>query len=187
MRAVTLFALAVLAVPAQAQELSRGSQQLQFAADAPVACVVGTARASGQRNASFADNGARGGQITFPNLVNDQTATARASGIDLAVGVICNASHRITVRSSNGGLLRQGAQGAGLGRGGFAQFQAYNVGLEWQGQSVAIGGQAGNASVSQAGPGMGDLHINVAVPAGTTPLVAGTYTDAIVVEVKPAS
>ena len=189
MRALPCLILAAMlgAVPAQAQELNRASQKLELLGDAPVGCVANGARASGQRNATFQDNGPSGGVVVFPQLVDGTTALARESGIELAVPIICNASHTVTVRSYNGGLLRQGAQGTGRGSGGFSEFQAYQVGVQWQGQSVQLGGQSGSASIAWAQPAKGDLTVAITVPQGTAPLVAGTYTDAVVVEILPAS
>ena len=175
------------AVPAQAQDLSHASQRLELFGDAPVGCVANGARATGQRNATYQDNGPSGGVVVFPQLVDGTTAMARASAIELAVPVVCNASHRVTVRSYNGGLLRQGAQGTGRSSGGFSEFQAYQVDVQWQGQIVQLGGQSGSASIAWAQPAKGDLTVAISVPQGTAPLIAGTYTDAVVVEILPAN
>ena len=182
-----IFAMVLGAVPAQAQELNRASQRLELLGDAPVGCIANGARATGQLNATYQDNGPSGGVVVFPELVDSTTALARASAIELAVPVICNASHTVTVRSYNGGLLRQGAQGTGRSSGGFSEFQAYQVGLQWQGQIVQLGGQGGSASIAWAQPAKGDLTVSITIPQGTAPLVAGTYTDAVVVEILPAS
>ena len=189
MRALPCLILAAVlgAAPAQAQELNRASQRLELLGDAPVGCIANSARASGLRNATFQDNGPSGGVVVFPQLVDGTTAMARESAIELAVPVVCNTSHTVTVRSYNGGLLRQGAQGTGRSSGGFSEFQAYQVGVQWQGQRVQVGGQSGSASIAWGQPAKGDLTVDITVPQGTAPLVAGTYTDAVVVEILPAS
>lgn len=189
MRALPLSILAALtcAGTAQAQELDRASQQVVMRGDAPVGCVANSARAGNALNASWQEQGPNGGRVVITSLVDDTSATARASAIQLSLPVICNSSHRITVRSSNGGLLRQGASGNRNGRGGFSEFQAYDVALQWQQQVVRIGGNTGTATLNQAQPAKGDLVVDIAVPRGTTPLVAGTYSDAVVVEIRPAN
>ena len=155
--------------------------------DAPVGCIANAARASNQRNATYQDNGPTGGVVVFPNLVDETTAATRESSIELAVPVICNTSHQITVRSYNGGLVRLGANAARSGSGGFSEVQTYDVGLQWQQQTVRLGGQTPSAVISYNQPAKGDLIVDIAVPRGANPLVAGTYTDAVVVEIRPAN
>ena len=175
------------ATGAQAQALDRADQRIELQGDAPAGCIANAARASNQRNATYQDNGPTGGVVVFPNLVDETTAATRESSIELAVPVVCNTSHQITVRSYNGGLVRQGANAARSGSGGFSEVQTYAVGLQWQQQTVTLGGQTASAAISYNQPAKGDLVVNIAVPRGTQPLVAGTYTDAVVVEIRPAN
>jgi hypothetical protein len=172
---------------AQAQDLSRTTQQLHMQGDAPVGCVANAARASNQRNASYQDNGPTGGVVVFPNLVDEATAATRESSIELSVPVVCNTSHNITVRSYNGGLVRLGANAARSGSGGFSEQQNYDVGLQWQQQTVKLSGATPSAAIFYNQPAKGDLIVDIAVPRGINPLVAGTYTDAVVVEIRPAN
>jgi len=189
MRALPIFLFAALmgTGTAQAQQLDSASQKLEMLGDAPVGCVANSARATSQVNATFQSNGPSGGVVVFPALVDQTTATARASSIALALPVVCNTSHRVTLRSSNGGLLREGANPGRNATGGFSEFQAYDVSVEWQGQSASIGGASASASLAQGQPAKGDMRIDIAVPQGTRPLVAGTYTDSVVVEIRPAN
>lgn len=175
------------ATSAQAQVANSASQRLEMQGDAPVGCVANAARASNLRNATYQDNGPTGGVVMFPNLVDETTAATRESSIELAVPVVCNTSHLITVRSYNGGLVRLGANAARSGSGGFSEVQTYGVALQWQQQTVQLGGQAATAAISYNQPAKGDLIVDIAVPRGTNPLVAGTYTDAVVVEIRPAN
>ena len=180
-------AFAVSATGAQAQEIDRADQRLEVRGDAPAGCVANAARASKEQGATYQDNGPTGGVVVFPNLVDQSTATTRESSIELALPVVCNTSHRITVRSYNGGLVRLGANAARSGSGGFSEVQTYDVALQWQQQSVQLGGQIGSAAISYNQPAKGDLIVDIAVPRGTQPLVAGTYSDAVVVEIRPAN
>ena len=189
MRALPLIALAALAgaSAAQAQQPDRSSQKLEVLGDAPAACVANAATATNQVNAMFQSNGPTGGVVVFPTLVDQTTATARASSIALSLPVVCNTSHRITLRSANGGLQREGSSAGGNSAGGFREFQSYDVSLEWQGQTAAIGAGSNSAALAQGQPAKGDMRIDIAVPQGTRPLVAGTYTDSVVVEIRPAN
>ena len=179
--------IALGATGAAAQDMNRASQRLEMLGNAPAGCVANSARASKLVGATYQDNGPTGGVVVFPNLVDESTAATRASSIELAVPVVCNTSHLITVRSYNGALVRLGANAARGGSGGFSEMQTYNVGLQWQQQTVQLGTQTGSAAISYNRPAKGDLIVGIAVPRGTNPLVAGTYTDAVVVEIRPSN
>lgn len=180
-------ALAFGATAASAQELNRASRRIEMHGDAPAGCVANSARASKQIGATYQDNGPTGGVVVFPNLVDETTAATRGSSIELAVPVVCNTSHLITVRSYNGALVRLGANAARSGSGGFSEMQTYDVGLQWQGQTIQLGTQSSGAALSFDQPAKGDLIVDIAVPRGTNPLIAGTYTDAVVVEIRPSN
>ena len=170
------FTLALSATGAQAQEINRADQRLEMQGDAPAGCVANAARASNQINATYQDNGPTGGVVVFPILVDESTATTRASSIQLAVPVVCNTSHQITVRSYNGALVRLGANAARSGSGGFSETQ-----------TARLGGLTASAAIFYNQPAKGDLIVDIAIPRGTNPLVAGTYSDAVVVEIRPAN
>jgi len=179
--------LAFSASGAMAQDVTHATQRLELHGDAPAGCVANSARASKQVGTLYQDNGPTGGVVTFPNLVDETTAAARASSIELALPVVCNTSHLITVRSYNGALVRLGANAARGGSGGFSEMQTYDVGLQWQQRTVQLGTQTASAAISYNQPAKGDLIVDIAVPRGTNPLVAGTYTDAVVVEIRPSN
>lgn len=189
MRALSIFALAAVmgAGAAQAQQLDRDSQQLELRGDAPVACVANSARATNQVNATFQNTGPSSGVVVFPTLVDQSTAAARASSIALSLVIVCNSSHQVSLRSSNGGLRREGSNPGRNATGGFSEFQTYGVSFEWQGKTTAIGSGLTSATLSHGSPAKGDMLINLAVPPGGQPLVAGTYTDTVVVEIRPAN
>lgn len=188
MRALSLMIVAatVVAAPAQAQELSRGTQRLELIGAAQAGCVAGAARPGRQVNATFQDGGPAGGTVVIPVLVDPNTATALGSSIELNLPIVCNTSHSISVRSYNGGLLREGADGT-PNTGGFSQFQGYDVSVVWQAQMARIGGTRSVASLTYPQPAKGDLVVDIIVPKGAAPLVAGTYRDAVVVEIRPAN
>ena len=188
MRKLSLLIAATLALPAaaQAQELDRASQRLELTANAPVACVMSSPSVGNQVNASFVSTSAASGQVNITEFVDPVNATSRASSIELNLPMVCNASHSVRVSSANGGLLRAGATGQGAG-GAFAEFLAYNVGVDWSGQSVNLLTTNTTASIAAPDPGKGEMTIRIATPAGSGPLVAGQYSDSIVVEVQPAN
>jgi hypothetical protein len=188
MRKLPLLIAAILAVPAgaQAQDQERASQRLELNAVSPVACVISQPSVGNQANASFSATGASSGQVAITQFVDPQNAAPRASSIELNLPLVCNASHRVRITSANGGLLRAGASGRGQG-GGFREFVAYTVGIDWSGQSIEMLTSNNNANINASQPGKGDMTIRIATPAGGGPLVAGQYSDSIVVEVQPAN
>lgn len=188
MRKLPILVAVALAFPAagQAQELNRAAQRLELAANAPVACVISPPSVGNQANASFAATSASSGQVNITEFVDPANATSRASSIELNLPMVCNASHSVRISSANGGLLRAGAAGR-AGTGAFAEFLAYNVGVDWSGRSVNLLTSDNTATIAASDPGKGEMTIRIATPAGSGPLVAGQYSDSIVVEVQPAN
>ena len=188
MRKLPTLIAAALALPAaaQAQELDRASQRLELAANAPVACVISSPSVGIQANASFISTSASSGQVNITEFVDPANATPRASSIELNLPMLCNASHSVRVSSANGGLLRAGAVGRGA-TGDFAEFLPYNVGVDWAGRSVNLLTTNNTANIDASDPGKGEMTIRIATPAGSGPLIAGQYTDSIVVEVQPTN
>ena len=186
MRKLPILIAAALALPAaaQSQEVTRGTQRLELTARAPVACVISPATVSSAANASYSNTGASSGQVSITELVDGSTAAPRASSIELNLPVVCNASHRVQLRSTNGGLQRAGASGRS---GAFREFLTYQVGLDWAGQSVQLDTASRSANINSGQPGKGEMIIRIVTPAGGSPLVAGQYSDSIVVEVQPAN
>ena len=109
---LALLALAAAAAPLSAQDTgASATRTLRLAAIAGPACVIDSATAArGAVNAAFTPDGNGGGTIAIAELVDPQTAEPRASSIDLALPVRCNAAHRLVVVSNQGGLLRAGGQ-----------------------------------------------------------------------------
>lgn len=170
-------------VPAAAQQVDTAGQQINLAGNSPAACVVGEPTVDNAVNANFSVDSQSSGTIGISQFVDQQTGQTRASSIDLSFPVTCNASHSVTLRSGNGGMLRVGAAaGGGSAAGGFSEFVTYQLQLGWEGQQLDLDSSLGSGEISGAEPGKGDMTLRVATPAGSGPLVAGQYNDAIVIE-----
>jgi len=182
-------ALALIALPAAAaaQTPTVGSGVIHIVGQAPSACVVhGPSDAVATTNASYAPTGVGAGQIRITQMVDETNAVGRPATIDLALGVICNSPHRLTVRSLNGGLLREGAAAGAPGQNGFAEFVPYRVTAAWMGNSVSGASDAGGGLALDGGAGaLGQLSVGIAIPGGER-LLAGTYRDWVVVEFSAA-
>lgn len=188
MRARLLFAafLSALATPALAQDGAVGRASLDMVGYAPSACLISGAPRGTGANAVLDAVGARQADIRIVELVDPTTGQARAASISLALPVICNVNHQVIVRTQNGGLARDDRSGGGQAAPGFREAVPYGVTARWAG--VVAGGQSG-APFELIAPGAaaGDLAIDIDIPAGGVPLVAGAYSDQLVVELRVAS
>jgi hypothetical protein len=182
-------ALALIALPAAAagQTPTTGSGVIHIVGQAPSACVIhGPSDAVTATNASYAPTGIGAGQIRITQMVDESQAVGRAATIDLALGVICNSPHRLTVRSLNGGLLREGAAAGAPGQSGFAEFVPYRLTAGWMGNAVSGASDAGGGlALDGAAGSIGQLSVGIAIPGGER-LLAGTYRDWVVVEFSAA-
>jgi len=188
MRRALLASLCILApVSAQAQTSDVGQGRLDISGQAPSACLISAPTSATGANTSFQSTGAQQGQITINQLADAQTATPIASSINLALPIICNTAHTLTISTSNGGLLRLGGV-VGPETNGFRQFLPYRVGATWAGQTANATSQAGATITINASDGAaGQLNLEVSTPGGGDPLVAGSYSDELVIQLRVAS
>lgn len=189
-RIAALAMVLIAALPAaQAQDFSESDQPLELAGEAPPACVLRAPSATAGVNANFDPTGPASGELRIVQMVNPGTAEPLPTSITLALPVICNASHRIELRSQNGGLLRdRGNARNRQSSTGFGEFLTYRVGLNWAGQQRdATSEEARNLSINAARGAAGDALLTFSLPGGGGPLVAGRYSDAIIVEFHAAN
>jgi len=178
----------LLAVPAiagaQVQEPSLG--RVEIAGTAPSACVVGAPIAGPGANASY-EAGPNGGSIRISQLVDPATAQGVAAGMNLVIPVICNGAHRLMVRSINRGLALDGNPGQPNG-GTFASFVPYRVESDWGGQASGfLSNEPGTLEGFFHAARAGQMSLSISVPPGGQPLIAGTYSDEIVLEFQAAN
>jgi hypothetical protein len=187
MTRTVIFAL-LLAAPATtfAQSLPGPVEdRLEILGEAPVSCVIQSPAAATGINAAF-EGGPTSGEIRITELVDLQTAEPRAASISVELPVICNSAHRITVSSANGAMRLAGADGGSAGP--FATFKTYEVNATWGDQQYSLASNAGTPLViGSTGARAGNMSLNVALAAGGQPLVAGAYSDTIVVEFQTAN
>lgn len=180
-------ALSTIASPALAQSAPLVNRQLQVIGTAPTGCIMGQLSAANPANMTFAANSASTGTVGFAQFVDLTSLRTMPGSIDIVLPVTCNASHRIEVRSANGGLLRAGAVSPTATLGGFGQFVPYTYRVDWLGQDYERASNGGTLAVAGDQAGRGNLTLRVASPAGTGPLVAGQYNDTITIEVLAAN
>jgi spore coat protein U-like protein len=178
-----------VACPAYAQSIDTGLRQVEIVGTANPACLVRSPNSASGVNANFQAISGTSGEIRITELVNPQTAVPRATSINLTLPVICNSAHLLTVQSSNGGLARAGSNQRNVSTGGgFSEFLPYSLNAAWAGQNVSqqSTNRAGLRIVTNNG-GAGNVDIGFSVPASNTPLVAGAYSDTIIIEFRAAN
>ena len=191
MHRIALIVPALLAttVAARAQNvIDTGQSRLEIAGRAPPACVLNAPTASGGQNATFSGTGATSGEIRIVEFGDPQTAQPRGAAINLALPVICNSAHRLTVTSGNGGLLRDGGNARNRqSPTGFGEFVGYQISANWAGQSASVQTINNNVlAIATADGGAGDMGLTITVPPGGGALVAGRYADTVTVQFEAA-
>ncbi|HWU74602.1 MAG TPA: hypothetical protein VN137_14035, partial [Sphingomonas sp.] len=115
-------------------------------------------------------------------------AEPRGAAINLALPVICNSAHKLTVTSANGGLLRDGGNPRNRqSPTGFGEFLGYQINANWAGQTASVQTINNNVlAIASADGGAGDMGLTITVPPGGGPLVAGRYADTVTVQFEAA-
>jgi hypothetical protein len=161
-----------------------GSGRLAFAGEATRACLIGKPEATGGFNATLSGASEGTSTIEIGQLVSPIDASPLASSINLGFQVICNHAHSVSVRSGGRGLqLQQGAPASGA----FATTVDYTFGMSWSGQSRQANASTGQLQINAPDGAAGMLSVSIETPASGRPLVAGTYSDSVIVELTPTS
>ncbi len=178
-----------LAPAAMAQDSAVARQELELVARAEPACVTRAPAAAAGINASFDPASTSGGEIRITQLVDQTTAEPAPTSITLAIPVICNSSHNVTLRSQNGGLLRDsGDAQRRQSDTGFGEFLPYEFNFAWAGQQFEANSEVTRSiNLNVARGAAGDATFRFALPGGGGPLVAGRYSDEIIIEFTPAN
>lgn len=184
---VALALMAASPAAAQAGDVARG--RVEIAGRTPPACLIRTARAGEALNASFAPSGPSSGEIRIAELVDPQTAQPRAAAMVIELPVVCNAAHRLTLSSANGGLLREGGDPRNRQTAsGFGELLGYQLDASWGGRVLILdAAEAPLAALDIPDGATGDLSLRLSIPAGGGPLVAGRYSDTVVIELNVSS
>lgn len=188
MRARTSLAIlaAAAATPAIAQDGLIARASLDMVGYAPSACLIGRAPRGTGTNAVLAAAGARQADIRIVELVDPTTSQPRPTSISLSLPVVCNVSHQIIVRTQNGGLARDNREGGLQAEPGFRETVPYGVTARWAG--VVATGQSGVPfELIAPDAAAGDLTLDIEIMPGGQPLVAGSYSDELVVELRVAT
>ena len=163
------------------------AQLLSIEGQAPIACSIRLVSLNSGSAGSLNSAGAGSAVVRLgsPDFVNPQTAVPVGGQLQLSVPITCNGAHTLQVRSTNGRLTLEGGAAGG---NGFRNTVDYGLTTNWGGLNQSFNTAAANTlqiPVNQATSG--DALVTISIPAGGQPLVAGVYSDLIVVEVTVGS
>lgn len=158
------------------------SQSFMVQGLVPTRCKISAPLASTGSNASLGVS-TNGSELDLTALVDATSAKTLASQITIQFPIVCSGAQSLTISTQQGGLNNQEAAGAS---GGFQTHANYVLNVSWGGlsQSLTTSGSAATLDLSQSDPASGNLTINFNLPSGQGPLQAGTYADAIVVQLN---
>lgn len=188
LRTIAAFALSTSSTLVVAQDNVTARQELEIVARAEPACVARAPSATAGINATYDPVGDNGGEVRIVQLVSSADAEPLPASITLTLPVVCNASHRVELRSLNGGLLRDsGNPQSRQSSTGFGDFVPYQLGFGWAGQQRNSSSEEARSMVFAVPRGAaGDATFSFALTGGGGPLAAGRYSDSIIIEFQPA-
>jgi hypothetical protein len=165
--------------------VDRVTQQARLGGVAPAVCRIDATNPVSLANATYVSQSQSSGEIRVSRLVDPLTSVPEPLQVSLAISAVCNHSHRLLVRSLEGGLVRNGGPAAGT----FASRISYTVAARWAGaeDSTSITTPASGIDIAVADGSVGTIELDISSDGGGIPLAAGQYRDLIVVEFVSAS
>ena len=178
---LALTALLCLAIPAQAQQ-APATAQAAFRGAALPGCRMSTPAAEAIQNAVLSNAAPGSADVGISQLVGEDGAVFGATVV-LSIPVVCNQAHTLVLSSLRGGL-RTGQPGAE--NGVFRSVVPYRIRIEWSGAASDFNSEDGDAVLAVDDAAQGALNVVIDIPAGGAPLVAGAYSDELVLALSAA-
>lgn len=184
-RATLVIASAVLTLAASVAQAQVATPQNQMAFNGQVAagCITSNPSASAAQNASATELVTGSANIVVTRLVGDDGVPLGAE-IVLSMPSACNQAHNLNLSSLNGGLsntLGADAQGSA-----FRALLPYTVIVSWAGQSQTFNSSSGGLIQPVGDAASGPVTVTIQIPSGGAPLVAGSYSDQLVLQLGVA-
>lgn len=204
----------VAAGQASAETPAASPSSVEVGGAAPAICTLPASWSFISGNAGATGVGFAGTTWTIPaSAFADSAANPVATPTDYAIRIrgagFCNTSHRIELRSANGGLVNLASTPAPAG---FSNYRPMSYQAHWLGVGTPTGsGTSGilgprvvvNANLPGSSPSAGadyvvsgtlappgarsfDLRLSLPRGAAALPLVAGNYSDSVTVTLSPA-
>lgn len=121
-------------------------------------------------------------EISISRLAGDDGSVVGAN-MALNIPVLCNQAHTLSVESRRGGLSLSQVP---LEAGAFRTSVPYRVQVSWAGADDDFSSDGSSAFLSIGDAGQGLLNVVIDIPAGGVPLVAGSYSDELVLVLSVA-
>ena len=198
--AVAAAALASAATQAAAQPPAQDDTTIQIVGTAEAFCTLPSSWQFASSSSNVSASQFNGNTWTIPAaLVADSSGNAVSSTAEVSIRVrgqaACNTTHIITLTSANGGLAH--AASASAPPAGFTRLRRMNYDANWRDTAWGIFNwipSSPGASISydhgaQVPPGNHEFEIKMGLlrdPANA-PMVAGTYTDQLIITVSVPS
>lgn len=154
-------------------------------------CTLGAFSAGAVSGALNAGNFSAG-TLTLTGTMSASTAIRAAGSITLNATAMCNYGHNVSVRQTGGGLIN--ASDVAPTQGTFIRKQGYDAVVSWAAQTISAssadvtGAPPAAAAVTStdqsiSGAASGTLSLTLSVAASASPVVAGVYSDSVVVQI----
>lgn len=187
MRSLIMVSAGVAAVmvanAAAAQVATSGTNQMAFKGTVQPGCITSIPASTSSQNATVTELVAGSANIVVTRLVGDDGVPLGAQ-IVLSLPAACNQAHTLNVSSLNGGLMN--ANGSTAGSAAFRALLPYTVQVNWAGQTQTLTSGAGAVAQPISDAATGPLSVTIQIPAGGSPMVAGSYSDQLVLELGVA-
>lgn len=175
-------ALLALAAAGSAQAQTIPNRQIAFNGEAAPGCIMQSPTSPSADNASVTSPSPGAADIVIGRLVGDDGVSVGATVI-LTLPAACNQAHRLSLASLNGGLAN--VDGTPVG-GPFRSLLPYTVAVNWGSGAQTYDSGTPGVTLSSGDAAAGSVTVIIEIPAGGAPLVAGAYSDQLVLELAAA-
>lgn len=163
-----------------------GGRDLSFEGSVAPACVMRQPNSVRQNNATVTVGTTGDVNVDLQSGFLDRT-TGVPNAVDVAISfpITCNTAHSIHVESQRGGLVNPAVTGTD---GPFRSRLDFTLELRWAGGTQTFDTTSArmmDVAIPNAATGSADVRI--AIPGGGTPLVAGIYSDTIIIQIEATS
>lgn len=183
-RHALLLTALVASVPAtaSAQEVVTQSNQLSYSGQIQPGCIMAAATSPSAQNASMSSPTPGSAEVVVTQLVGDDGVPLGAQ-ITLSMESACNQAHTLRVGSQNGALTTPASTGA---TGPFRDTLPYAVVVNWASADQSFNSGDGLQAQPVNDAARGPITVIIQIPAGGAPMVAGSYSDQLVLELGVA-
>ncbi|MBV9541047.1 MAG: hypothetical protein JO167_07245 [Alphaproteobacteria bacterium] len=196
-------AAAALMCAAPAMAADTATNNIGISGTSPNTCTLNSGAQTAATNAAFTP-GSGSSTLAITALASAADASLQATSATLTFVGMCNYKHNVGLKSANSGLQNANTSNDPVaGSGSFIKKVGYTASYTWAGHSssgsenltftnnVGTGASAAastttGATFAVAGANQGNLVLQLDVAASATPVVAGTYSDTLTVQIGAA-